>query len=321
SSSSARICSRKPRIRPRSSPRGVSSSGRWGWREAWPFSYRSWPRSSRPPRPRRRAGPSKAAAATTTRTVALASIASVPARALRRTSSANRPALSLRRGMQARDRTPRRETGRRLSAVLAGSWRATPTAPAVALEELEATIDVLAPTGAGGLAWRALKGSPLAEWPAAERLHDVYRAQAVRDRISRQELLGALALLREEGLDPILGKGWAVARCYPGPGLRPCGDVDLYVGRDEHARAAAAAGPSGLPIDLHDGCPELTDRAWADVRERSRVENLDGHPVRVFGPEDHLRLVVLHFLRHGGWRPLWLCDVAVLMEDAGPAFD
>src|SRR5262249_14275003 len=155
-----------------------------------------------------------------------------------RTSSANRPAVSRGRAMHARGRTPRLLVGRRLSAVLAGSWRATPPAPAVTVEELDSAVDVLTATGAGGLAWRAIKGSALAVSPPAERLHDTYRAQAVRDRISRQELLLAFALLRGQGFDPILGKGWAVARCYPGPGLRPCGDVDLYVDRDEHAGAA-----------------------------------------------------------------------------------
>jgi hypothetical protein len=37
-------------------------------------------------------------------------------------------------------------------------------------------------------------------------------------------------------------------------------------------------------------------------------------PVRVPSAEDHLRLICLHQLHHGAWRPLWLCDVAVLLE-------
>ena len=34
-----------------------------------------------------------------------------------------------------------------------------------------------------------------------------------------------------------------------------------------------------------------------------------------------MRLVCLHFLRHGGWRPLWLCDVGLLAESLPPDFD
>jgi hypothetical protein len=42
--------------------------------------------------------------------------------------------------------------------------------------------------------------------------------------------------------------------------------------------------------------------------------------VRVFGPEDHLRLLCLHMLRHGAWRPLWLTDIAVALESRSPDF-
>lgn len=38
-------------------------------------------------------------------------------------------------------------------------------------------------------------------------------------------------------------------------------------------------------------------------------------------PEDHLRILCLHLLRHGGWRPLWLCDVALALESRQANFD
>jgi hypothetical protein len=43
--------------------------------------------------------------------------------------------------------------------------------------------------------------------------------------------------------------------------------------------------------------------------------------VRLLGAEDHLRLLCLHMLRHGAWRPLWLVDVAVALESRPTGFD
>ena len=37
--------------------------------------------------------------------------------------------------------------------------------------------------------------------------------------------------------------------------------------------------------------------------------------------EDHLHFLCLHLLRHGAVRPLWLCDIAVLLERRAPTFD
>jgi hypothetical protein len=41
--------------------------------------------------------------------------------------------------------------------------------------------------------------------------------------------------------------------------------------------------------------------------------------VQVLAPEDQLRLLCRHALRHGIRRPLWLCDLAVLVESGLPA--
>mgnify|MGYP003579030828 CR=1 FL=1 len=48
---------------------------------------------------------------------------------------------------------------------------------------------------------------------------------------------------------------------------------------------------------------------------------LDDVDVRILSHEDLLRFLCLHWLRHGGVRPLWLCDIAVLLETQGDDFD
>jgi hypothetical protein len=74
-------------------------------------------------------------------------------------------------------------------------------------------------------------------------------------------------------------------------------------------------------IDLHDGLPDLDDRPWGEVWARSRRVALGQTWVRILGAEDQLRQQCLHMLRHGAWRPLWLCDVGASLEAAGPDFD
>jgi len=76
-----------------------------------------------------------------------------------------------------------------------------------------------------------------------------------------------------------------------------------------------------VPIELHSAFNELADRSPEDLLTRVRSVSLNGAEVRIFGPEDHLRLVALHALEHGLARPVWLCDVAVLLESLPVDFD
>jgi hypothetical protein len=41
----------------------------------------------------------------------------------------------------------------------------------------------------------------------------------------------------------------------------------------------------------------------------------------VLAAEDHLAFLCLHMLRHGAWRPLWLCDIAAELESRPDGFD
>ncbi len=128
--------------------------------------------------------------------------------------------------------------------------------------------------------------------------------------------------MSESGIEAITGKGWAVAREYPSPGLRPCGDIDLYVRNRDGALAASVL--TTLPdvgVDLHRGYADLDDRDEEEIHRRSRTEKVEGVEVRFFGPEDHLRLICVHTVRHGVLRALWLCDVALLVERLPQGFD
>ena len=130
--------------------------------------------------------------------------------------------------------------------------------------------------------------------------------------------------LRSAGVEPLLVKGWAVARLYPERGLRPYGDIDLCVRPEQYAVAAAAlAAPAAEPVavDLHKGFAQLHRPSTDDVYRRSQLVRLGDVDVRILGPEDHLRYMCIHMLQHGLHRALWLCDVAVVLESLPEDFD
>ena len=137
-----------------------------------------------------------------------------------------------------------------------------------------------------------------------------------------------MTALEAAGIEALIVKGWAAARLYAEPGLRPYGDIDVCVGPTRHraAREALAASLPSVDVDLHRGLA-VNSRMIADLptfetawgrASRARLEETEIH---VLAPEDHLALLCVHLLTHGAWRPLWLCDVAAALERLSDDFD
>ena len=144
------------------------------------------------------------------------------------------------------------------------------------------------------------------------------RYQILEQALRERRLAALFAALEAHRIRAATFKGWALSRLYPA-GLRPVGDVDLAVHPDDegHARAVLSAlpAPERPEVDLQSNLVRyLPDRSLAGLLEQSVVHRTPSGPIRVLGAEDHLRLVCLHQLHHGAWRPLWLCDVAILLE-------
>jgi hypothetical protein len=191
-------------------------------------------------------------------------------------------------------------------------------------DELAVVAPLLLNSGAGAVGWLRVRQSALRETPAAEELHQAYRLHTLQGAVKELEIAQVFAYLRARGLEPLMGKGWVIARQYPEAGLRPYGDIDLYVRPEEYGDyVAALANPEarGWNIDLHRGAAELDDRSFDELYAHSQLVRCGETEARIFGPEDHLRLLCLHFLKEGALRPLWLLDIAVALNSLGEDFD
>lgn len=230
------------------------------------------------------------------------------------------------------------ELGLQVATWLRGSWRAQP--PMLTDERsLRETLPLLCRGGAAGLTWWRVRNSALADSPIADELRAAYRQFRLSARIHEQEICDIFTRLREFDIEPVLIKGWAIARRYPDAALRPYGDIDICVRPDQFQAAIDAVkyfeNRDSHYVDLHQGFdsvghhalnskPRAGDRqqaSWDDVFKRTTLVALGNHQIRIVSEEDHLRILCQHFLRSGGWRPLSLVDIALALETARADFD
>jgi hypothetical protein len=234
--------------------------------------------------------------------------------------------------------------------VLEGAWRREPPPLNLAPHELRGIASLLIGSGVGALAWSRVSRVPrLHDKPEATILQDTYRTFVVEEMKYAASLRFLVELFAEAGLDPLFFKGSVVGRHYSVTHLRPSGDIDICAAperynetRDllrrfsnplasnpgfglsqETGQFAVKCGPGErvCDVDLHSSLDRFGLPSLQAVFARSEVITLGGKSVRVPSAEDHLRLIAIHFLSHGGWRPVWLCDVAAILEDLPQNFD
>jgi hypothetical protein len=106
--------------------------------------------------------------------------------------------------------------------------------------EIDAVMPLLLGSGAGALAWWRVRQRSGAECVAAiGQLRHAYLHSSIYAAKHEREVAEIFKVLRSAGIEPILIKGWAIARAYPDTGLRPPGDIDLYVSPEQTAAAKA----------------------------------------------------------------------------------
>lgn len=214
--------------------------------------------------------------------------------------------------------------GQAVATLLTGAWRGRPQPLDLDPNQISIGGTRLLSTGGGGLGWLRLRHCLNRTSYLGRLLREAHRHNLIRSSRYEEQVQDLLSRLATVGVEAILVKGWTVARLYPDPGMRPCGDVDLCVRPDQFQTAVTILHDSGGDpdsVDLHQGVADLEDRGWEQIVKRSRLVPLGEVRVRVLGPEDQLRHLCLHLLRHGAWRPVWLCDVAAALESLPADFD
>ena len=211
-----------------------------------------------------------------------------------------------------------------LCAALEGAWRAETAHACLTEGELERVAPLLKGSGAAPLGWWRVRGGALGSTPAGEGLRELYRYHTLQAALQERDIERVFRVLEAANVRALLIKGLASARLYPEPGLRPFGDIDVCVRAADFERARRALDApetEGAWVDLHEAFGDTGRRGFDVQLERAEILRVGEARVRVLAPEDHLRLVCLHMLRHGAWRPLWLCDVGAAFEGRPADFD
>lgn len=146
----------------------------------------------------------------------------------------------------------------------------------------------------------------------------------LKNRVNEIKIAEAFEFLEKNGFEPILIKGYAAARYYPESWRRIFGDIDLCVAPDKfEAAKKLVESPQGLShnIDLHKGLRHLDNLSWEDLFQNSETIKIENTNVRVLRPEDHFRVLCVHWLTDGGAFKERLWDIYYLIENRPADFD
>ena len=131
-----------------------------------------------------------------------------------------------------------------MAGVLRKVWAAPdpPTAPEV---DLVRWAERLVEGGVAGLAWWRLRTTELSTRAELEPLRSAFQHHALTAARQERDLPHLLTHFNAEGIEPILFKGWSLARLYPHRALRPFGDFDLLVREADVERAGRPSASRG----------------------------------------------------------------------------
>lgn len=112
-----------------------------------------------------------------------------------------------------------------------------------------------------GLVANAVVSDPEANKSLTTELHkklsDFVLGNIATSQMLNNVLLKVVLELRRHDIDPVLLKGQGIARYYPIPELRQCGDIDIYVGQDNFEKACEVIGEMSTPEDHQGDIPSL----------------------------------------------------------------
>lgn len=155
-------------------------------------------------------------------------------------------------------------------------------------------------------------------------MNDELRWYLLRKKNVERMIVSAFEAFRKAGVEPILIKGWAAALNYPPHKPRFFGDIDLAVASEDFEQVLSLtetkdSGASG--IDLHRELRHLDTVAWSQLAADSQLVDLEGAKIRILSPEDHLRVLCVHWLTNGGEDRERLWDIYYAVSNRPTVFD
>lgn len=153
---------------------------------------------------------------------------------------------------------------------------------------------------------------------------DDLRWYLLQNKIHEARIREAFQLFRANGIEPILIKGWAIARLYPSSHLRNYTDIDLVVSPGDIEKATAlldADDAKKLNVDLHNGFRHLDTVPLKALFEDSQLIDLDGASIRILSEEDHLRILCVHWLTDNGADQERLWDIYYAVQNRAAEFN
>jgi len=147
--------------------------------------------------------------------------------------------------------------------------------------------------------------------------------QLLQLRVFEKRIVEAVVFLRQNKIEPILIKGWAAAQMYPEPAARGFNDIDLVVAPQDYKSALnyLTDYPDKYLIDLHKGARHLDRLAFENLYANSQLVECQGVNIRVLRPEDHLRVLCVHWLTDGGAYQIRLWDIFYAVKNRPADFD